>query len=220
MSHKYKISIHLKDIGEKISASGEFPDNEWEALNKFIQYSEEMFESKFVKAGMQSRLKITGNSEGNVVFESHLPNWNDVIVFLHLLRPIYLQNETTHYYNICNFIGHRIDNEYIRAIISQNRDMYSGKLLRSYFKVSVNDVIINSEDMLSKWLNSYEYHRDEEKREFVVRINEVFPLDASKVIFIQLLAEKVKAIRGLYSLVAVIIGNVDSASGQIRLDDI
>ena len=168
---------------------------------------------------MQAKLNIRFDPGEDLRFESQLPPWDDVIVFLHRLRPIYLQNEATHFYRICNFISHRIAHEYVRAIVSANRDLYSGRHMRSMLRISVNEVVLNSEKALANWLNSHEYHRDSDKREFIESLNPVFPLDASRVIFLSLLTDKLKAMSGIAALVSVILGKSRSAEGTVRIDE-
>jgi hypothetical protein len=80
-------------------------------------------------------------------------------------------------------------------------------------------VILNSEKVLNDWLNSFEYHRDKEKRKFIESINEMFPLDASKVIFLGLLSDKVQAIRNIAIFTRVVVGKQKSVEGRIRLQN-
>ena len=80
-----------------------------------------------------------------------------------------------------------------------------------------NDVVLNSEKVLYDWLNSFEYHRDQEKPQFIESRHQMIPMDASKVLFLGLLADKAEAINNLAALISVIVGRQNSARGQIRL---
>jgi hypothetical protein len=200
------LSVAQKDAETRSTVEAEIPDDEWAILHSFHQYSQDLISTKFVQDGMLSSLRIKGTSEGQLSFETQLPDWDDVVVFLHYLRPLYLQTETANFHAACNIIARRLANSQVRDMIAAQKDLYSGKLLRTAIRISVDDTVINSEEVLSTWLNSYEYHRDPKKRQFLDTINQILPLDASKVLFIQLLAEKVAAIEGLASFAAVVLG--------------
>ncbi len=207
MSHKVKLSIVPEDGQAKLTAEGEIPDDEWAILESFHQFAGELISTKFVQDGMPSSLKMSGNSEDRITFQTQLPNWDDVVVFLHYLRPLYLQNEATSFGRVANIISRRLANQQMRGLIELQKRIYSGKLLQSGFRVSVNDHVVNSDEVLSSWLNSYEYHRDPDKRQFIEMLNQMLPLAAAQVLFIQLLVEKVKAIATLFSVTAVLLGH-------------
>jgi hypothetical protein len=204
--HTVKLSLKEKNAAETVSIEAEIPADEWAVLESFYQYSGELLSTKFVQEGMPSSLRIQGSSDGPITFETQLPNWDDVVVFLHYLRPLFLQSERANFYAACTIIARRLANPQIQTMVRVWRDLYSGKLLRSAIRISVNDKIVNSEEVLSAWLNSYEYHRDPDRRQFLETIKTMLPFSAAQVLFIQQLAEKVKAISSLSSFVAVILG--------------
>jgi hypothetical protein len=55
-------------------------------------------------------------------------------------------------------------------------------------------------------LNSYEYHPNDEKRQFIEDLQQVLPSDALKVIFMGLLSDKAEAIFNLAEFVLVVLG--------------
>ncbi len=91
-------------------------------------------------------------------------------------------------------------------ILKQSRDIYYGKRMQSGITITSNGVVLNSDEVLHDWLNSYEYHRDKDKREFIDSLHQMLPLDASKVLFLNLLTEKLQAIQGVAGLARVILG--------------
>lgn len=102
-------------------------------------------------------------------------------------------------------------------MVDEQRDVFGGNRTQLTFKISSNDVILNSEKVLYDWLNSYEYHRDKEKRKFIDSLHEIFPLEGSKVLFIGLLSDKTKAIYNIAVLVRVVVGKQKTFEGQVRL---
>jgi hypothetical protein len=206
MPRTVQLSISQEGCETSHSVGATIPDDEWALLQSFHQYSGELLSTKFVEDGMPSSLKVKGTSNGPVTFEVTLPDWDDVVLFLYYLRPLYLQSEHANFHATCNVIARRFENPHVRAMIDLQKRIFSGSLLRTAIRISVDDIVVNSEEVLSAWLNSYEYHRDVDKRRFLDTLNKMLPLDASQVLFIQLLTEKVKAIAAVASLAAVVLG--------------
>jgi len=212
MAHKVTLFLSGENTEVPVQVEGEIPDTEWEILQSFHLYSNQLLATKFVQDGMPSSLKIKGSSDGPISFETQLPIWDDVVLFLHYLRPLYLQSETANFHSACNILARDLSHPQIRSMIQLQKDIFSGKLLRTAIRISVDDTVVNSEEVLSAWLNSHEYHRDPIKRRFIDTINQMLPLDASKVLFIQLLAEKVSAIEAMSSFTAVVLGIENSTA--------
>lgn len=216
MAHEYELTLTIKVTGENVTLKGSFQADEWNLLNEFLEYAEELLKTKYVRDGMPAAMNITlGQNSGTV--STKLPNWDDVIVFLHKFRPIGLQSESTNFYKICNILSKELAHPHFRNLINEQRDVYSGKRAESAFKILSNDVLLNSEKVLYDWLNSFEYHRDKEKRQFIESLHQMIPLDASKVLFLGLLSDKTQAICNIAVLVRVIVGKQKSAEGEIRL---
>ena len=135
-----------------------------------------------------------------------LPHWDDVIVFLHKLRPFVLQNEATNFYRVNNILAKTIEQPFLRSFIAEQRRIYSGQRMQEMVRISSNDVVLNSEKVLFDWLNAYEYHRDKDKKAFIDELHQMFPLDATKAILLHLLSEKARAIYNLTGFIRVLIG--------------
>jgi hypothetical protein len=189
----------------------------WKLLIEFLQCADDLINTKFVKDGMQARLNLKGGRDSGIQVLTELPNWDDVTVFLHKFRPIGLESERTFFYKICSLLTKELTHPYFRNIIGEQREIYSGKRAEKVFRVQSNDVVLNSEKVLYDWLNSYEYHRDKEKRKFIDSLHQMFPLNASKVLFIGLLSAKTQAIYNLAVLVRVVVGKQKSFEGQAML---
>jgi hypothetical protein len=168
---------------------------------------------------MPAKLNMKGDRDSGIQGQTELPNWADVTVFLHKFRPLGLESESTYFYKICSILTKELTHPYFRSMISEQREIYSGKRAQKMFRVQSNDVVLNSEKVLYDWLNSYEYHRDKEKRQFIESLHQMLPLDASKVLFIGLLSAKAQAIFNIALLVRVILGKQRSLEGQIKMPD-
>lgn len=57
------------------------------------------------------------------------------------------------------------------------------------------------------WLNSHEYHRDQDKKKKLKPIFEQLSHDGSKAIFVMIIVDKIKAILKLSDLIKLITGS-------------
>jgi hypothetical protein len=217
MPYEFSLTITVQETGETVSQKGCFQADSWDTLNHYLEYTDDLLKTRFVQDGMQSELRINWNQDMGMVVSSELPNWDDVTVFLHKFRPLGLENESTYFYKICSILTKELKHPYIRNLVEEQRDLFSGKHAQSICKISYNDVILNSEKVLYDWLNSYEYHRNIEKRNFIDSLHEIFPLNASKVLFIGLLSNKTQAINNIAVFVRVLTGKQKSFDPIVRL---
>ncbi|KPV54671.1 hypothetical protein SE17_02260 [Kouleothrix aurantiaca] len=188
--------------------SGEFSDDDWRRLENFAQYADELLRTKFAQKGDTGELRVQSTEEGGLQFEARLPDWDDVTVFLHKFRPILLQNESTFFYKIVNILARELEHPYVRGFLQREKARYSGKILQSAFQITSNDIIINSEQAVSDWLNAYEYHRAEDKQALLEKVHTMFPLDASKVLFLSVLNEKLFAVYNVAGFIQVMVGKI------------
>jgi len=205
MTHEIKLTVNVKDSDEQIEISGTIGDNDWDILEAFVQYAVELISTKLVRNGIFASLQIRWEQGSTMKFGTKLPNWDDVIVFLHKLRPFVLQNEATFFYRVSNILKKIIEQPFLRSFIDEQRKIYSGQMMQEMVRISIDDIVLNSEKVLLDWLNAYEYHRDKNKKEFIDELNQMFPLDASKAIFLQLLSYKIDAIHNLTGFIRVLI---------------
>lgn len=217
MPYEYDLTLTISETGETISQKGSFQPDAWNTLNEYLEYTEDLLKTKFVQDGMPSALNIKWEKDSGMVVSTKLPNWDDVSAFLHKFRPIGLEKESTYFYKVCNILTRELTHPHFRNMADEQRDIFSGKRTQSMYKFSINDVILNSEKVLYDWLNSYEYHRDKEKRQFIDSLHAVFPLDGSKVLFLGLLSDKIQAIHNVAILVRVVVGKQKGFESRVRL---
>lgn len=80
-------------------------------------------------------------------------------------------------------------------------------------------MLINSENVLFDWLNSHEFHRDEDKKKFITALHKMFPLDGSKVIFVRLLVYKAVAAINVANFILVVLGKKREMTVKMRPPD-
>jgi hypothetical protein len=84
--------------------------------------------------------------------------------------------------------------------------LFYGHRSQKSFEIKVDDRVVNSQKTLDLWLNSCEFHFDSDKKLQIDRINELMPLQVSKVFFVMLLSDKMEAIVNTANFLAVFIG--------------
>ncbi len=70
---------------------------------------------------------MIGDNQNNLAFKVELPDWNEVSVFLHKLRPFILQNERTYFHKIRTLLGFKLTDSYFRDYFSLQKELFNGK---------------------------------------------------------------------------------------------
>ena len=142
---------------------------------------------------------------------SRLPNDNDFAALLHFMRPFILKKkEITNFNKIVDTLYQKLKNEEIRESIAYARELFSGKDFLKQIKMSLNDEIINNEKTLTKWLNAFEYHPDQNKIKELETMDQIFPLSDSKAIFISMIFDKVDAVFRIKNIVGHILYQLEN----------
>jgi hypothetical protein len=95
-----------------------------------------------------------------------------------------------------------------------SKRLYSGDGSQGLYTLSINDKIINSEEVLMKWLNAHEYHRDSDKQKQLAELYSMLSPEVPKAIFVWLLHSKAKAIL----FVAFMILRMVEDDGSVTID--
>ena len=189
----------------------EFEEAEWSLLLSFRQYSRELADTELMKVGGPGQFKVSYKQGEGISFSVTLPPNDRVLAFIHRLRPFILQGEPTHFNKVCNLLARRIPDEQFRKLLDLIRNHYCADQMRPVI-ITADNVTINSEETLIKWLNAFEYHRDTEKREEIEALHKVMPLEASRALFVMSLYDKASAIMTLSEIVAVVTGEQSTYS--------
>lgn len=210
MSHEAKVYLTIGQNGEKYAVSGTFEDQEWKALLDFVKYTNDLLSIEIVSQGGPGKLNINYTQESGLSYSVDLPKEDQILALLHRLRPFVLQNEVTNFNRVCNHLSRRFDDVPFKGFIKSIGDFYSGKKIQAIILLKSNDVLINSEEILLKWLNAHEYHRDNEKQKELETLHKILPLETSRAIFVMMLYDKVRAITILAHFINVIVGEQET----------
>ena len=216
MLEKTKFVMAEEDVhGETRITSeieAEFSRDDFDLFRTFVVRSERLSDSTWVKEGMPSGLDITIEiPTGGLSGQAHVPNWDDVVVVLHKLRPFVLNDEALYFYKVAKIRAWRINNVDFRSQLEEAKNLFSGKKSQSEYRIEANGILLNCEDTLNKFLNSREYHHDEDKEVFMKSLEAILPdIDYIKPILCGLISDKVAAVFYLTEVVHCLLSNAGS----------
>jgi hypothetical protein len=213
--HNSKIQIVNVSSGETTEHNAEFADSEWICLQDYVEYVADLQSTRFVQNGGKVQVNFNWTYGVNPQGTALSPPPDDVLAFLHRLRPFILQNEATHFSKIRSIVSRRFGDRRIRLLMNWLLEQYEGKHLQGMIEMDSNGVRMNCEKMLLAWLNSHEYHRDHEKRELIKTHTKILPPEWWRGVFLLLLNEKAKAIFDLGIVVETVLGKRGSFSTSI-----
>lgn len=210
--HKKGISFIGNISGKASEHFVEFTDGEWRQLNDYLSHVADLHSTQFLIKGEGVQLNFVGNEGTAPQWSVKAPPVDDVLAFLHRLRPLILQEEPACFQKVRAVLKRRLKDASIHPFMERLLDVYEGREMQKVVAIQSNDCIVNSEKMLITWLNAYEYHRDRDKQELLESYSKIMPSEWSRGVFLILLVEKGKAITNLGALVEVVLGKRNSLS--------
>lgn len=189
--------------GPLIPLRFEIPDDAWAQLCEFVTHAETVRQSRFLNNGIRINFKLTFRADTmEVGFSGNLPPDDDVGILLHRMRPFVLNKEATYLPKICNILSRYIEHDGFRAAIKQLLAEFKGKAFQQQVKIEAEGRILNSDDMLTHWLNAYEFHHfDDAKSAFSV-FSTILPENWQRALFISMMLDKARAMLNTWVIVA------------------
>jgi hypothetical protein len=205
MTHNCTLSVEGPSGKEDVTLT--FEEEEWDLLGRAGEYARALKQAELIERGTWSTgLTIRWNREEGLSASATLPSDEEVIVVLHRLRPLILEGEPTYFNRVVNVIARRANSPEMRRGLEALKNLFAGGEFQSMVGIMVEGKAVNSEAMLKTWLNASEYHRDVDKQAEMAQLHEILPTEATRGIFLALVVEKLKAVRGLEILIDVLQG--------------
>jgi hypothetical protein len=209
MSRSFEITMKLEGRNDVV-VRGEFTEHEHRTLLQYLDQYDQLGQSKPLREGFPCEMSVKWKQGSELCVEASLPDNDTLGILLHRLRPFILTKEPASYIAVSGIVGRRVENVHLRQLLGRQRMLYDGRQFQQVVRIASNDMIVNSERVLSDWLNSHEYHRDPDKRKAVEALFARIPGELMRCILISMLVDKVQAIRNVASLVAVLLGRSES----------
>jgi len=204
--NSYKINLKNPISGETYLISGKFPSEDANILIRYVEFCIQLLESEYMSLEKKASLNIKYDKEKGLMVVPYLPKVDICDAFFYRLRPFILQDEPTYFMCICSIIGKNIKDPLIHNILKYQRKVWRGDIIRSMFKIFDNEGILNDDNSVMKYINSYEYHRDQDKKERFEFLNKYFGTDGIRALFLLLVLEKAIAVINILELCEVIMG--------------
>lgn len=217
MPRKVQITTIRQHDGLKIDMPATLEDAEVAQLELYLESLDHLLKLKVVREGVPSSFELRVEGGQITHLQSEVPRDEDVGSLLHRIRPFILNNEPANFTKVRNVLRRRFRYPGFHALLDEYPEIFTGERNQELIRITSNNTLINCDDTLFDWLNSYEYHRDQEKREKIDSLHRLMPLEHSKPIFLYLLWDKVRAIALLGQLIEVILGRQDSIETQRRM---
>jgi hypothetical protein len=174
--------------GREVETRGEFTDQEWSLLQRFADCADELRRTHMAQ-GSRTGFEMKVSPDEETSWKSDLPPDDDISAFMHRLRPFVLEGEETHFGRIWNILRWRMSEPHIQAAL----DVWKSEFWNQNpadLSISAGDVRINAEETLKKWLNAFQYHRDQDKAKELNELLAGFPTEVSRAIFVMMLVSK------------------------------
>jgi hypothetical protein len=210
MGHTCK--LELEDAsGARTPVDITFEDDEWELLLRAGEYATALKQRELMdQCTLSTKLTIRWEQGKGLSAAGTIPSDEDVIVVLHRLRPLILQGEPTYFNRIVNLIARRANHQGMRRRLDALKRLFAGEEYQGLITLKVDGAIVNSEEMLNTYLNAFEFHRDAGKQLEFAKLHEILPSQATRAIFIHLIVEKLKAVRGLELFINLLQGKQEA----------
>lgn len=204
MPHSFKLIVGVnKDAVEELPV--EISDDDWGRLRSYLE-DFDLLAATRMGGHCQIKVRFTFDAQAGWSYDADLPPEDDIAAFLHRLRPFLLNDEQSNFNRVCNILGRAIRHRGITALLRKQRAEFSGEAFRSQMQLQSNGTVVNTESVLQKWLNGYEYHRDPTLREELRQIHTPdLALDATRPLFVSMMIDKAKAIAEVAQVVRLIM---------------
>lgn len=189
-------SARLRGLdGVEVEHACSFSVDEWQRLERFVSYARELTKTTLLSTDWSLKFSIRADESG-VRFEgTALPNPDHFRALLLLMRPFVLQDEETRFERVVNILRRRLDHPAFRTYLDRQKAIFDGQRYQLFKSVS-DGTLLNSPEMLTLWLNAYEYHRDVEKRAtFEALHHGMQPLvEHTEAVFVGMMLDRARAV--------------------------
>ncbi len=155
-----------------------------------------------------NRFTISGTQQNSLSSEGDLIDDEAWDAGMLRFRPLVLQKkEPSNFYRAASIIAERIKNENVRNKLKTLRKQFRGELALMRLHWFDNGKKLSMDDIFDLWLNAFEYHRDQDKRDFFQRTEKLAPELKMRHHIYMHAVEKLRAIMGLFQLIVDLLGD-------------
>lgn len=200
----YRLILESKATGEQHIAEGRIPGVLWETLVAFREETDRLRECVWLKSNLKGSYALKYDDGVASVELKDPPADVEIAQVLHVLRPFLLQSERLYFPRVSGHLYEAIGDPGFRMILAYNRASFQSRIMRHTFRVTRNDLELNSEQAFDLWIDAFEYHRhgkDPSRRQRFIELNGGPPDDLGIAVFQDMLRDRILAILGLANFV-------------------
>jgi len=194
--------IRAGDRQEKIQI--QLTEDEKTILLQYIVDVERL--TRLVDSDLNVTMHFSMNVDNSPKFEATFPEEAKIITCLHLMRPFILQEESLYFHKVNNLFLRQISEPTAKAFFLEQKRQFSGEATKSIVQFKANDILVSSEEFFLKYLNAFEYHKDNDKRNFFEELFKFLPIPAARFFVVSLLIDKVRAVINLGGFISMFTG--------------
>jgi len=178
-------------------------------FESFVREVEECNQSKIIqnkKLNLRKEITIINDE---VIITHNLPDDDNIHAFLHKIRPFILEREKLNFMRIKSLIGKKINscelNKYLKILNNEYLSKKDNKL-----NIVINNEEFTFEKVFFYYINSYQYHREENKKEIIDTIIEASGhIKLFEYTMYDILLNKYKTIQKLSNIINKVIKKED-----------
>ncbi len=121
------------------------------------------------------------------------PNADQRAILLYRLRPFVLEKERYFFQKARTALAQSSTSTFLQDRLKDVKTLFTSKNLSEQVLVNFSGLNLNSEAALQKWLNAFEYHRDESKAIELIKAHEFVSIESSRPLFMMMLQHKARA---------------------------
>ena len=145
------------------------PAKDWTLMEEFWRRSETLRSTSFVQEQRGGSFSIKWSRNQPPRLGSDRLDEESIWAMLHKLRPFVLKKERGHLPAVLNVLKRNLSHRALHRHLNQLRDAYMLKSLDARISIRGPDRPPLSHQVVMDWLNSFQYHHDEDKTQVVLR---------------------------------------------------
>ena len=182
------------------------PDEVWARLVSFKKEADILRSTSFIKKQRGGQISISLSARQPIRSKAREIDIEELWAMLHRLRPFVLKKEQHYFHNTNNELKRWIEHPSFRSYLDELKGGFNLKNMQQRIGFSANSKTLVSEDLVMHWLNSFQYHRYQEKKEVVEETLGIFgkDQDGTPVVLFSLV-DMIKSILSLSDLIETLM---------------
>jgi hypothetical protein len=203
-TRKLRLSIRRNDQ-EAEELEAELTEADIEVLREFSANVVRLEECRLVKENLLPRLQKFGvDRERGLWFERSEADPDLLAAALHWSRPLILYREHASFMKVKNIFARLFESsivrDFLKHLVARFKDGQSAQFFQLRTGKSKDDLTsLLSDETLSLWLNSTQYHRDQKKSLLVAELAEGVGAELLEALMQNLFVERIDAVRQLHA---------------------